>query len=388
MPVKKVMKSMKKQKATTPRMSDVEVQMVRRMHTDEQMSPAEISRVTGRDVSVIYRRLKLLKAMKSHRRPGRPNTVTEKQVDKMEVTLRAMVKKAKGTKEVTVDMLKTRCRVEACDKTVLEKLHERGIWFRKLRNKPLLTEDDIATRKQFAKDYKAKRKPWWLSHVDIHIDNKNFPVATNANAREHEAKRSIRGVFRKDGEGLDEGYVRPPKGSQNPHSGQKSALISCGVGPSGVIFWEEVKTTWGGEAAKDLYTMIGKKLRAKHPHRRKFRMLEDNDPTGYKSSKGIAAKEEQKLEVFAIPKRSPDLNVLDYAIWTEVNKRMRQQEKDWPKSKRETREEYLRRLRKTAMGLPKAFVRKCIGDMRRRCQRLFDKKGGLFEEGGRSERQE
>jgi len=366
-------------------MTPLEVDMVRRLHTEEKMCPKDISRAMNRDVSVIYRRLKLLKAMKSKRRPGRPNTITEKQADKLEQTLKDMIKKADTQEEVTVGMVKRRCRVKACDKTVLNKFHARGIWFRRLRSKPVLTKDDIKDRNEFSKDYKDQPKPWWLSHIDVHIDNKAWPVCLNGKARAFQAQRSTRGVYRKKGEGLDQGYVKLSKGAQNPHSGQKSVVISCGVGPSGVMFWEEVKNTWGGEAAKSLYDVIGKKLRKKFPRRRKFRILEDNDPVGYKSSLGVAAKKAQKLEVFPIPKRSPDLNVLDYAIWTEVGKRMRQQEKDWPASKRETRDEYLKRLRKTAMNLPKDFVRKSIGDMRRRCQRLFVKKGGLFEEGGRSE---
>lgn len=34
-------------------------------------------------------------------------------------------------------------------------------------------------------------------------------------------------------------------------------------------------------------------------------------------------------KVFKIPKRSPDLNVMDYAIWAEVEKRLRKQEHAW-----------------------------------------------------------
>ena len=43
-------------------------------------------------------------------------------------------------------------------------------------------------------------------------------------------------------------------------------------------------------------------------------VLEDNDPTGFKSTAGKNAKRESKIKVFAIPKRSPDLNVCDYAL--------------------------------------------------------------------------
>ena len=41
------------------------------------------------------------------------------------------------------------------------------------------------------------------------------------------------------------------------------------------------------------------------------------------------------------------------------------------------------RLRRTAIRLPAAFVKKSIEDMKRRCQRLYAAKGGYFEEGGR-----
>lgn len=111
-------------------------------------------------------------------------------------------------------------------------------------------------------------------------------------------------------------------------------------------------------------------------------MLEDNDPTGFKSRLGKEAKKRVGISIFQIPKRSPDLSVLDYAVWKEINKRMRQQEKLWPKSKRESRDGYASRLRRTALRLPRSFINASIGDMRRRCQRLFEAKGHHFEEGG------
>ena len=43
-------------------------------------------------------------------------------------------------------------------------------------------------------------------------------------------------------------------------------------------------------------------------------MLEDNDPTGFKSGLEETAKKAARIKAFVIPKRSPDLSVLDYAI--------------------------------------------------------------------------
>ena len=112
-----------------------------------------------------------------------------------------------------------------------------------------------------------------------------------------------------------------------------------------------------------------------------YTFLEDNAPTGFKSTKGLEAKKTAKLKVFEIPKRSRDLSPLDYAVGSEINKRMRKHERNWAKSKRETRAQYLTRLNRTAKRLPGTFINKTVDDMRRRCQRLYDAHGGSFEEG-------
>jgi len=93
---------------------------------------------------------------------------------------------------------------------------------------------------------------------------------------------------------------------------------------------------------------------------------------------------EAGINVLAIPKRSPDLNVCDYALWAEVNRRMRVQEQKWKKNKKEGRDVYLKRLRRTALRSPKSFIEKAVGDMPRRLQRLYEAKGHHFEEGGKS----
>ena len=85
-------------------------------------------------------------------------------------------------------------------------------------------------------------------------------------------------------------------------------------------------------------------------------------------------------------KRSPDLNVLDYAIWSEVERRMRKKGQRFPAGKTETREQFKIRLARTARNLPPAFIKKSIRDMATRCQKLFKAKGGLFEEGGKKKK--
>ena len=43
-------------------------------------------------------------------------------------------------------------------------------------------------------------------------------------------------------------------------------------------------------------------------------VLEDNDPTGYKSQKGKDAKPAAGISILEFPMRSPDLSVCDHAI--------------------------------------------------------------------------
>ena len=50
--------------------------------------------------------------------------------------------------------------------------------------------------------------------------------------------------------------------------------------------------------------------------------MEDNDPVGYKSTKGEAAKEELGIQAITYPRHSPDLNPLDFHVWNAVEKKM------------------------------------------------------------------
>ena len=57
----------------------------------------------------------------------------------------------------------------------------------------------------------------------------------------------------------------------------------------------------------------------------------------------------------------------------------------WKSMRKEARDKYLGRLRRTATRLPRSFLDDSISDMARRCRRLHEAKGGHFEERGRSQ---
>lgn len=62
---------------------------------------------------------------------------------------------------------------------------------------------------------------------------------------------------------------------------------------------------------------------------------------------------------------------------------MREQEKAFHPSKRETRESFLKRLHRVAFAFPSATMEAAVGDMKHRCLRLQQAGGGNIEEGGK-----
>ena len=96
--------------AKTPRMTASEKALVRRLHFDQGKSRSDISRLLQRSLSSISR---LLAQKKAPRKIGRPQKLTEANIDRIVTTLEKMVDTADGDEEVTLHMLMWRCRVKA-----------------------------------------------------------------------------------------------------------------------------------------------------------------------------------------------------------------------------------------------------------------------------------
>lgn len=360
-----------------------EKSLARRMHFDQEMSPTMVAEALGRSLSTVCR---LLAQKKAPKPIGRPPALTEAKIDRIVKLLETMVDEAEGNHEVNMAMLMRRGRLKVCAKVVAKALHARGYRFRDMRQKPILTPADIKERYAWAKQYRGKTAAWWLKTVHVHLDNHMFKVATTAAGRKLLAKRAVRGVYRQKGKSLRPGHVKPNQ-KQHLSLGVKGILKAGGVGDGKVLVWHTIDGAWSGDQAAALYAnVVHPALKGQYPGKRKFCILEDNDPTGNRSNKGVRAKQAANLDVLHIPKRSPDLNVMDFSIWSEVERRMRRQEKNWPATKRETRAAYERRLNTTAKRLPPEFINRSVSDLKRRCERLYEAKGGLFEEGGRSRR--
>ncbi|CAE7511472.1 F52C9.6 [Symbiodinium pilosum] len=402
------------------KMTEEERSMARHWYS-EGKSPSEIASLLDRDASTLTR---LLCKQQPAKRQGRPCALTDAKVDYLERKLDEMIVKADGQKVVTVEALKKATKTSAGVQTILAALHKRNIYFRRLREKPVLTPADVQARRKFAQTYRKKTRAWPCIHrreilpgrvptcigvqgsllVQICAsvvclcahDGSGAPASAprghsvlscqvylTGAERARAAKHGTFGAYRRPGKGLCAGYVKPKEGSLRHNTGAKGVLLQVGVGGGKVVAVHEVKSRWNGQAAVTFYEALRRGLERACPGKLKYTILEDNDPTGYKSAKGRECRcqsegEAAKLDVMEIPKRSPDLSLLDYAVWKEVNQRLRRQEKTWPRAKRETRQSYVQRLKRTIRSLPNS-----IGDMVRRCERLHEAKGHFFEEGGR-----
>ena len=361
------------------KLTDEEIRLATLWHEDGQ-SCQEIADHLHRNKSAITR---LLIKQTPRKKQGRPTALTGGQIQFLKRKLTQLVKQADCQYTVTVGMLRKACKITASARCISRALHQEGIYFRKLREKPVLTAADVTARLAFARKYHLKPKSWWSRQLDAAIDGKFFKACLNSESRKRAAQRATFGAYRAIGEGLDTGYVKA-KGALNYNTGARSILVMGGVGRGRVLMWHHVPSSrWNGKAAATMYkSALLPSLQKASPSKRRFSILEDNDPSGFKSRKGLAAKAEAKLTVVEIPRRSPDLNVMDYAIWSGVNRRMRRQEKRWPKSKKETRAQFAARLRRTAKNLPPAFIEASMGDMKRRCKRVLAAGGGFIEEGG------
>ena len=190
--------------ATRKPVHEREVEIIKRLKNVIKLPVTKIALAVGRHKKTVYSCLQ-----KKVKQPpkGRPQMLKAKEVSKLIKVMKQLVKKANGTKEVTLAMIRRSARCKFSESTIRRCLQARSIKFRKLRSKPVLTRSDKLKRFRFAKTYKGKSRKWWRTHIQLHIDNKNFAICGNSKARSYAAQRSVRGAYRDGSGGLGVGYV-------------------------------------------------------------------------------------------------------------------------------------------------------------------------------------
>jgi len=304
---------------------------------------------------------------------GRKPKLTTKKIRKLNASRRSLIKKRKGEDEVHWHDVLKKARVKVHATTAKRSMQKAGfdvVW-RMVRERPQRTGEHEQKRMELAGNLRRRPLTYFTQDLDLIMDNKKFMVPANAQGKRHMKMRKVRGVLRTRQEGLEKGFTKPNMRKNRINTG--GMLDVCGgIMNNKVVLWEYLPKKWNGEVAKDLYKgAVYKALRKNRGVKRTYKVLEDNDPSGYKSKKAIDAKKALGITAMAFPPYSPDLNPLDFYIWHEVETRAMKKVKG-PMSVKK----YKALLRRVALALPEAAVMKAVAHIKVRAQAVYDARGG------------
>ena len=202
-------------------------------------------------------------------------------------------------------MVKAKMRLKCSERTVSRSFAMRGIRFRPLYEKPDLSDSDKKERMEFAEEHQGRSACQWETFPHTVIDNKVFPIYLNGKARDFAARRGVRGAYRGRAANVDARYTKPSR-TLKQNTG-KHVIVCCAIGAGKVLMWHEVRDQWNADAAVKMYTgpLLRSMKRAYPTNKRPWRVIEDNDPSGYKSSKAVAAKKKSRIVPLSLPRAQP-----------------------------------------------------------------------------------
>ena len=306
---------------------------------------------------------------------GRKRTYNRKWVKKMNTVRKTLIKKTKNNREVRWTDIIKKTRAPKGDPTTAQRAFKRegfNMQARRPREKPQRSPAVAKEREDWCRERRHLKLNYFSDRLDMIIDNKKFDIPTTEKARQYLTQQRVRFHIRLPGEGLQPEMTKPSRKKNRMNTGGH-ASVCAGISNCRVVLWHYLPKVWSGAVAADLYSgPILSTLKKKRGVKRKYLVLEDNDPTGFKSNKAKAAKTASKIEAIEWPRYSPDLHPLDFALWDEIERRVLQ---NTPIGG-ETVAAYKKRLRLTALRLPETTVRKALSDMPVRIEQCIQEHGG------------
>ena len=306
---------------------------------------------------------------------GRKQILTPANLRALDRTRKRLIAEADEEFEVHWDDIIQAARVPKVDRTTAAKcLRAAGydISWRTPRLKPARGEIDEEQRTRICSKLRKLPVTFWTDKIDAYIDCKMWPIPRSVKGRKFLNKLRVRGHLRTKGEGLDKGYTKPDKRKHHMNVGPNVRLFAAIVGDR-VRVWHYLDGTWSGKAAEGVYkNVLAVALKRYRGEKRRYDIIEDNDPTGFKSAIAVKAKKEVKIKPMEFPTYSPDLNPCDYSLWEEVENRMAAQKT--PRG--EDVDGFKRRLRRTALSIPAPVIRKMVADMKTRTHQVYERQGG------------
>lgn len=290
---------------------------------------------------------------------GRKREWTTANVRQADKARKELYKKAAGEKEVHWDDVIKKARVPKVHASTASRSFERTgikVQARRPRQKPMRSKAAKNDRVQKAKVMSKKPSSFYTKTIDAILDNKMWECPTTEAGKRYGKMKMVRFHLRTPSEGCKPGFTKPSPTKNKVNPGGRAlvcaAIINCRIR----VWYYVPERRWSGKAAANMYeNVLIKALRRNRGVKRTYRVLEDNDPTGYKSSSGKAAKKKLKIVPEPWPVYSPDLMPLDYSIWKAIGDRM---QKNAPK--KESLSQYKLRLRRTALALPEKLIKDAV----------------------------
>ena len=306
---------------------------------------------------------------------GRKKKLSKANVRRVNTVRKTLIKKANGEKEVAWEQILKVAKVPKVTPTTAKaNLQDAGfdVARRNPRFKPMRTADHEEERVEICTKWARRPAEYWTDSVDMVIDNKSWGLPLNKTGKRYSKMRRVRWHLRTPSEGTKKGFTKPHPKTQRVNTGGKVSVLA-GIVNCRIKVWHYLPAKrWNADEAVKAYEgPIAAALKKSHGPKRSYVLMEDNDPSGYKSKKAIEAKKKLKIKPMTYPRHSPDLNPLDFYVWAEIGRRMNKKD-----VKNETAADYKARLRRTALALPESALRKALRHIKQRSALVVKEDGG------------
>ena len=306
---------------------------------------------------------------------GRRKKLKSHHIRKLNRTRIKIIKATKGEREVHWNEIIAKARVpKISSQTASRSLRAIGIdvkW-RAPRLKPMRDRNAIAERMEICAKWKNYAKTYFHEHLDLIMDNKRFEIPTRSCSLRYKRKLKVRGHLRTRAEGIRASFTKPDKKKHRLNTGGACNVLG-GILNNQIKLWHYLPKRWNGSVAECAYqgpiARALKHYRGVKPH---YKVLEDNDPAGYKANKACDAKRGLSITTVDFPRYSPDLNPMDFFVRSEVERRMA----DGRVRGTETVAQHKARMRRTAMSIPSAVIKKAVESIKKRAAAIYANAGG------------
>jgi transposase len=367
-PMKKA--SMKKAaKKGVKKVSQRDGDLIRKMHQDG-VAVLTIQSVMGVGKSTVHKFAKKTVV----KRQGPPTRLAESDKKKVVETLEDLQEKHGSKRMVTAEDVAG----EWAKKHPSKVISARAV--KKILRKDGLNWHRPTQKIQLAPEHAKERRDWCKKNLDNDpfsfdciIDGTQLKVPrTRAHFLKLEGER-IKGVWRRKGESMIAAAVVHNKRLAT-NMGKPNLYLSAIFPLSGKVEYIAYEGPWCAIKCVEVYEKLAKLLKKHAGKKAEYRILQDNDPTGFKArlSEEFAKRHGWKMPF--TPRYSPDLVCSDYFLHKQVKNAVVQRLSKLTRGSM-TNRDHNEIVKQCALELCPAQVKKSVASLKRRVREILENKG-------------